>query len=697
MKAGDLELARLAGTRGWISTDILEKVLSETDRFQALGLEKSVEEVLVESGALSAEQVRSLREALGLTLRQPRIGDYEVIRRVGVGGMGTVFEACHVRLRQRIALKILLPRLSKDPRSTERFLREARMLARLNHPHLVHAIDAGQDGERYYLAMEYIEGENLLQMLLRTGPLDPVRSCEIIRDVCEALEVLEGKGLVHRDVKPANILVGADGVVKLADFGLLMGGDEGPGSIQQACGTPHYVSPEQIERKAELDVRSDLYSLGASWYHLVAGKPPFTGKSTREIVEGHLERTPLPPSRFRPELPSTLDNTILRWLSRDRDQRPASARDALAEVTALLSDLQGTNRSPRLGHLPFVALAGLALVGLLLLFVQKPWRSHSDLPLPNSQDPHRVVEMEKREAPPDLPTPAIPAPGPDNPGAKATAAIPASVLKSPRLGTRPTTASSTVTAPPLPPPLTPQKPFLLPLLARARDAAKGKLNRAAVLAGEARTRWGLAADEIAALERFRGSFHARSVAIEPRAVPGEVILGYELEEATELLDFRAKQGSWGIRNGQLFGLGEPISEPLWSVAWFELPVVVEGELPRAAAMIIGFEDLCVAVGVGGDARVWREDESAPVPVLAAPIVPAGHWRATFTRDGIELLVGRGAFSVALPVEPSKSLQPGVGRISLKLAPLKSLERLRIDGRLSAEWVRERLRILGTTR
>ncbi|MBI4602948.1 MAG: serine/threonine protein kinase, partial [Planctomycetes bacterium] len=339
MKATDIDLARLARSRGWVQDDELERALLEADRYQALGLEKSVDEILIEGGHLTAEQARSLRDALGLSLRSPRIGDYEVVRRIGIGGMGSVFEARHVRLRQRIALKVLLPRLAKDSRATERFLEEARTLARLNHPNLVHAVDAGRDDELYYLAMEYVEGENLLQRLMRDGPLEPRRSLDVARDVCRALCALEEKGLVHRDVKPANILVAADGTVRLADFGLLGPAEEEGAGAAPLCGTPHYMSPEQVERRGEVDGRSDLYALAATWYHLVVGRPPFVGKSTREIILGHLHSPVPPPSSLRKEVPEPIERVILRWLAKERSERPGTCREALAELDGLAREL----------------------------------------------------------------------------------------------------------------------------------------------------------------------------------------------------------------------------------------------------------------------------------------------------------------------------------------------------------------------
>ncbi len=683
MKAGDQELARLAQTREWISEDVFRNVLAEVKRFQALGLEKSVEEILLESGMLSAEQVRSLRETLGLVLREERIGDYKIVRRIGVGGMGTVFEAYHVRLKQRIALKILLPSLSKDPLATERFIREARMLARLNHPHLVHAIDAGQDGDRYYLAMEYIEGENLFQMLLRAGPLNPVRSCEILREVCKALEFLEGKGLVHRDVKPANILVGTDGVVKLADLGLLLSPAASGGEPRQTCGTPHYVSPEQIKRKTELDVRSDLYSLAATWYYLLTGKPPFTGKSPREIMEGHLHRVPPAPSRLRPELPTSLDGVLLRWLSKDRDKRPASAKDALGEIEILLSALRNQPRKGWIGQYLVPALAITLISVLCFPFLRGPGQRRPGPPASPITQPGVTVATE-RVTVPDLP--------PSTPSLSPQPAVSRRLLP-----TKPDPVSrEPISDPPLsssPPP----PPVPWSLMTPLQAVVQGGRSRVAELARSVSAALAPRLDEFRPLEPFCRSFHASSVAVEPRPFPGEVSLRYEFRSTTELLDFRSRQGSWGVWDDQLVGLAEPFSDPLWTLAWFEAPVSLEGELREAAAMIVGFEDLCVAPGRGLDVRVWREVESAPVPVLTVPVVPRGRWRVTFGKAGVELRVEGEALGVAKPLEPSRSLQPGVGRVFLKLAPSRTMEWLRIDGKLAFDWALERRSLLGTSR
>ena len=339
MRPSDVELSRLVVDRGWLDEMTSIEGLQEADRCQALGLDKSLEEVLVERGQLSVAQVRDLRRALGWTVDRPRIGGFEIVRRVGLGGTGSVFEARHVRLGQRVALKVLYPRLAQDPRITARFLNEARALARLDHPNLVHAFDLGRDGAYFYLAMEFIEGENLLQVLTSQGPLTPVRSVEIVRAVVSGLAELERNDLIHRDIKPANILLDEEGSgrVKLADFGLLKRGSLAANETtdEWVCGTPHYLSPEQARGDGTEDIRSDLYSLGATWFHLLTGQPPFVGSSTREILIAHRSKRPPPLARVHADVPKPLERTLRRWLAKNPKDRPRSSAEALCDLDAL--------------------------------------------------------------------------------------------------------------------------------------------------------------------------------------------------------------------------------------------------------------------------------------------------------------------------------------------------------------------------
>ena len=688
MKAVDVDLARLACSRGWISRGCLEQSLAQADRYLALGLEKSVGEVFIEQGSLTGEQVSSLRNALGLTFKQPRIGDYEVLRRIGIGGTGTVFEARHVRLKQRIALKILLPRLAKDPQSTERFLREARTFARLNHPHLVHALDVGYDGEHHYLAMEYVEGENLLQVLAREGPLSPPRTLEIARAVCQALEVLEKKGLVHRDVKPANILISCDGTVKLADFGLLTAVEQSSGEAAPLCGTPHYISPEQVIHKLNLDVRSDLYSLAASWYHILVGRPPFVGKTTKQILQGHLHKTPLAPSRLRPGVPPGVERILLRWLSKDRAERPASAREGLREIEAVAGSLRARAQlvSTRASYvsrklwllLPVSGLI-LVLVGALLLRPGSP-RSESDPSRLSHSPPPTSV----------LPVSATDQPVPEEPSAEAAAPVSRSGIAAPRSapGSESSRAEDVVVASEriADPPAKPVAPHLREWVDQVSSLASTRF----------RTLWERAAAPIRRFEPLHAlgrSFHASFVALAPeRDPPADIFLCYEFLESTELDDFRASAGAFAVRHGALRRLGEPASEVLDTIAWFVPPVRVGGHALTGGVLVVGMGPLRVVPRSGKNTQVWLEGEgSSQSPALVYP-VSAGSWSVEFLGDEIEMIVGDRTFRLATPPRPRHA-----GRVALEVGPGVSIERVEIEGRLQPDWAAERLRLVSEGR
>ena len=694
MKATDVDLARLALSRGWISVECHDLSLAEADRYQALGLDKSVVDVLVEQGSLTADQVRALRDELGLSIKRPRIGDYEIVRRIGLGGMGSVFEARHVRLKQRIALKLLQPRHARDPVLSARFLKEARMLARLNHPHLVHAIDAGKDGEYYYLAMEYVEGENLLQILAREGPLKPLRALEVVRDVCTALTALEEKGLVHRDVKPSNMLVGLDGVVKLADFGLLKAVDEVEGPKERSvCGTPHYISPEQVLRKEDIDIRSDLYSLGASWYHLLAGRPPFVAKTTREILDAHVKVPPPRLRRRRRDIPHAMEETVLRWLSKDRDLRPQSSWNALEDLRKLASGWGRAGASPALR--PFRRRSLLAAVALLaLVFVagiiwfsrardgapsltSSKGREEKELPTgePATKEPAMQVSKTRTEETPVRP----PVVAPEERTAKPEPAAPAPV-------------------PPLPPSPAPPKAAsdvkdpadaVASFLGKLGDALSSQVARQETRAAS----W---AESIAApvarfepLRRLAASFHAGFVAVEPeRDPPGRIYLRYDFDSPSELEDFRFIPGTWVIKDGALQGVAEPEGKNLDSVAWFASPFEVEGEMSLPGSLIVGFGSLRVAPGVGGEGPgIWFETPEKEAPVLAAPAVPSGEFTVSFRRGAVEI-------SLSGNVRKLEAAVPETGRLLLRIAPGASLSRLSVDGSLEPTWASRRLRLLG---
>ena len=268
-----------------------------------------------------------------------RVGQYVLREKVGEGGMGVVYRATHALLRRDTAVKLLLP-TRVSPQSLARFEREVKLTAQLTHQNTVAVFDYGRtpDGVFYY-AMEYLEGGDLEQLVAYVGPLEPARAIWILEQVCRALGEAHALGLVHRDIKPSNVIVcerGREGdVAKVLDFGLVMDlNTKQAGATQSTTlvGTPLYLAPESIASPADVNARSDLYSLGAVAYFLLTGQPPFSGASIVEVCAAHLHTPPRPPSERSPAVSPALDAVILRCLAKEpaaRFESALSLREAL--------------------------------------------------------------------------------------------------------------------------------------------------------------------------------------------------------------------------------------------------------------------------------------------------------------------------------------------------------------------------------
>jgi hypothetical protein len=265
-----------------------------------------------------------------------RVGGFRILGRLGRGGMGTVYRALQLSMDRTVALKLLPSHLAQDEQYVGRFLREARAAARLRHPHIVQAHDVGFADGCYFFAMEYVDGENLGSILRREGPLAPGRALEYMKQTCRALAAAHKAGIIHRDIKPSNLMVDREGAVRVTDFGLArrMEGDLTVTAEGQMLGTPAYISPEMAAGEA-VDPRSDLYSLGATFYHVLAGRPPLEGRSFLEVVHKHVSVDPTPLAEVAPDVDCRLCGIIDRLLSKSPDARFSTAEELLAELEAL--------------------------------------------------------------------------------------------------------------------------------------------------------------------------------------------------------------------------------------------------------------------------------------------------------------------------------------------------------------------------
>ncbi len=248
-----------------------------------------------------------------------RLGDFQIMRKLGRGGMADVYAARQISLNRDVALKVLRPEFARDKDYIQRFRREARAAARLNHPNIVQVFEVGNIDSQYYIAQELIDGENLRQRLDRDGVIDSELAVEVLIGVAAALKVAMEAGITHRDIKPENIMQSASGIIKVADFGLARFNaevDVTGGDLTQAgltMGTPRYMSPEQVQGK-RVDVRSDLYSLGVTMYHLLAGRPPFEADEPLALALMHLQETPAPIDRVRSKLNASGNPDLDEWL-----------------------------------------------------------------------------------------------------------------------------------------------------------------------------------------------------------------------------------------------------------------------------------------------------------------------------------------------------------------------------------------------
>lgn len=272
-------------------------------------------------------------------------GRYEVERTLGRGGMATVYLARDGTLQRRVALKVLAEDLSGDGAFRARFLREARLAARLAHPNVVRVFDAGETDGRPYIVMEYVPGETVAALLERRGQLSPAEAVDVALQACAGLQHVHDRGLVHRDVKPQNLLVGDDGCVKLADLGIARAAESTRLTMHGTIlGTAAYLSPEQAAGE-EVTPAVDVYSLGAVLYELLTGRPPYDFSSLAELSVKQSEGAIVPPRDIDPAIPDRLEAVLMRSLARDPRFRPASAADLGADLHAALDDRRQPTRA----------------------------------------------------------------------------------------------------------------------------------------------------------------------------------------------------------------------------------------------------------------------------------------------------------------------------------------------------------------
>ncbi len=336
-----------------------EQIVDAVRRFGGSSTER-VSSSLVSEGLLTPFQVKRLTagQTKGLVL-----GQYRILDELGSGGFGQVFRALHTVMGRTVAVKVIAPELVEDSRARTWFKREVLAITQLCHPNIVMAYDANEAEGLLFLVMEFVDGADLESVVCTQGPLAINAAYELMRQAGLALQYAHERGMVHRDIKPANLLipkaaVGPAGpvVVKVTDFGLARLHSSVPGHSVKTIGengflgTPAYVSPEQARNAGKADIRSDLYSLGCTFYYALAGRKPFVGTSAVETLMMHLEEEATPLEALRPEVPSGVAAVVRRLMAKDPAKRFQTPAELVSELTFLSA--RGDDPAPRRRPLP---------------------------------------------------------------------------------------------------------------------------------------------------------------------------------------------------------------------------------------------------------------------------------------------------------------------------------------------------------
>jgi serine/threonine protein kinase len=308
-----------------------------------------------------------------------KVGRYEILSKVGQGAMGVVYRAQDPTIRRIVALKILPADTAEGgggdygtqgQSKAGSFEREAQAAGALLHPNIVTLYDAGRDGDWYYLAMEFVEGGTFASEITRSGKVKPERAAEVVAIVADALDFAHERGVIHRDVKPANLMILPDQTVKVADFGIARLTSAATMTSDTMIGTPYYMSPEQV-RGGKIDGRSDLFSLGVVLYEALTGRKPFQAETLAAVLNSIVNSSPPPPRQVDPSIPAQLSAIVERAMAREPEKRYARGKELASELRRFLDTVQGRPASPspprpksRSGWLVATAAAILALAAL---------------------------------------------------------------------------------------------------------------------------------------------------------------------------------------------------------------------------------------------------------------------------------------------------------------------------------------------
>lgn len=356
----DTMLGKLVLENGLVTGDELNECNSLLQDTEGNATGHTLADILVNHQYVTRRQIDRLQSDFDTRKSTQRIQGYKIIRKLGSGAMATVFLAQQESLDRPVAIKVLPKKFSENKDFLERFYKEGRAAAKLNHANIVQAYDVGNSGEYHYFVMEYVDGDTVYEQIIEKKRLSEKEALPIILQVAAALQHAHRRGFIHRDIKPKNIMISRTGEVKLADLGLARALDDLDAAEQEqgrAYGTPYYISPEQIRGKKEIAPAADIYGLGATLYHMVTGNVPFPGKSPSDVMHRHLKQELVPPDHINSTLSPGFSQVIEMMMAKNVSRRYQNASDLIEDLKTVA---QG--ESPKFAQptLDFAKLAEVA-------------------------------------------------------------------------------------------------------------------------------------------------------------------------------------------------------------------------------------------------------------------------------------------------------------------------------------------------
>lgn len=327
--------------RGLATPAEIEACKAHKAKLAAKDETKGLLEIMVDAKVLTKSQSMRLIRETAETTRKFEVPGYQILERLGKGSMGMVYKARQTSVDRIVAVKILLDALAQNKEFIKRFDREAKIAAKLSHNNVVNAIDAGEVNGHHYFVMEYVEGATIKDTLDRRETFEEKTALKIVLAIAEALKHAHQRGLIHRDIKPENVILTRDGGVKLADLGLArLTADEkwAMSEAGMAIGTPYYISPEQVRGQVDVDIRADIYSLGATLYHMVTGRVPHDGETAAEVMRKHVDKNTviIPPDHLNTSLSSGLGVVVETMMAKNRENRYRNPDDLILDLKCLL-------------------------------------------------------------------------------------------------------------------------------------------------------------------------------------------------------------------------------------------------------------------------------------------------------------------------------------------------------------------------